>query len=167
MITKKRGFTLIELLVVIAIIGILSSVVVASLNSARVKARDARRVADVKQIQVALELYYDANNTYPAALTALQGSTSGASLATIPADPSGGSYSYVANDAKTAYHIGGNMEQAVGATTLDDADTDSKTTGSPTGWPTTGGIDGTDQAKKCDGTTDSAGFCYDVSNVKI
>ena len=54
----KRGFTLIELLVVIAIIGILASVVLASLNSARKKGRDARRVADIKQVQLALELYF-------------------------------------------------------------------------------------------------------------
>jgi prepilin-type N-terminal cleavage/methylation domain-containing protein len=53
---KSKGFTLIELLVVIAIIGILSSVVLASLNSARAKGRDSRRVSDLKQIanQVAL-----------------------------------------------------------------------------------------------------------------
>jgi len=62
---SQRGFTLIELLVVIAIIGILSSVVLASLNTARTKARDARRVSDIKQLQIALELYYDSNGTYP------------------------------------------------------------------------------------------------------
>ena len=63
--SKKAGFTLIELLVVIAIIGILSSVVLASLNTARAKSRDARRIADLSQIQKALELFYDANRQYP------------------------------------------------------------------------------------------------------
>lgn len=61
----KKGFTLIELLVVIAIIGVLSSVVLASLNSARGKARDARRKQDIVQIQKALELYYDSYGGYP------------------------------------------------------------------------------------------------------
>ncbi len=64
---KERGFTLIELLVVIAIIGILAAVVLVSLNSARQKSRDARRVADIRQIQTALELYYNDNSGYPAA----------------------------------------------------------------------------------------------------
>lgn len=64
-----RGFTLIELLVVIAIIGILASIVLASLNSARRKSRDARRIADIKQIQLALELYADASSQlYPLAV---------------------------------------------------------------------------------------------------
>ena len=62
---NSKGFTLIELLVVIAIIGILSSVVLASLNSARMKARDARRIADFKNVSLALELYYDKYNRYP------------------------------------------------------------------------------------------------------
>lgn len=63
--TNTRGFTLVELLVVISIISLLSSVVLTSVNSARAKARDARRRADVNQVKLALELYYDANNKYP------------------------------------------------------------------------------------------------------
>ncbi|MEK7099414.1 MAG: type II secretion system protein [Patescibacteria group bacterium] len=62
---KKAGFTLIELLVVISIISLLSSVVLTSVNSARVKARDTRRIADLGQIRLALELYFDANGQYP------------------------------------------------------------------------------------------------------
>ena len=61
----KKGFTLIELLVVIAIIGILSSVVLASLSTARQKSRDSKRIADLGQIQLALELFFDANQGYP------------------------------------------------------------------------------------------------------
>lgn len=59
------GFTLIELLIVIAIIGLLSSVVLASLNSARAKSRDAKRRADLRQLSIALEMYFDDNNGYP------------------------------------------------------------------------------------------------------
>lgn len=62
---KRAGFTLVELLVVIAIIGLLGSIVLVSLNSARTKARDARRKADLNQLSLALELYYDSHNGYP------------------------------------------------------------------------------------------------------
>src|SRR5680860_400779 len=61
----NRGFTLIELLVVIAIIGLLSSIVLASLNSARVKARDANRYSDLWNVKLALEMYYDDHGSYP------------------------------------------------------------------------------------------------------
>ena len=64
--SRNHGFTLIELLVVISIISLLSSVVLTSVNSARAKARDARRIVDLKELQKALELYYDSNNAYPA-----------------------------------------------------------------------------------------------------
>lgn len=63
---EPKGFTLIELLVVIAIIGLLSSVVLASLNTARAKGRDARRLSDLQQVQFALELYRSDNGSYPA-----------------------------------------------------------------------------------------------------
>jgi len=63
----KKGFTLIELLVVIAIIGILATIVLVSLNTARQKARDVRRIGDLRQIALALEMYYDDNTAtgYP------------------------------------------------------------------------------------------------------
>jgi prepilin-type N-terminal cleavage/methylation domain-containing protein len=61
----KKGFTLIELLVVIAVIGLLSTIVMVSLNRARAKARDARRLSDLKQAVTALEVYYDAYGAYP------------------------------------------------------------------------------------------------------
>ncbi len=62
---RDRGFTLIELLVVIAIIGTLSSVVLASLGTARAKSRDTKRIAELRSIQTALELYYSTNGQYP------------------------------------------------------------------------------------------------------
>lgn len=61
----EGGFTLIELLVVIAVIGLLASVVLVSLNNARKKARDTKRIADVSQILKAEELYYAQNGSYP------------------------------------------------------------------------------------------------------
>ncbi len=123
----NRGFTLIELLVVIAIIGILSSVVLASLNSARQKGRDARRISDVKQLQLALELNYDAAQTYPLATSTL---VSSGFISTIPNDPQGTGYGYNALTSASAdctttpcpkYLIWANMEgtKPAGAPTVD------------------------------------------------
>jgi len=75
---SKKGFTLIELLVVIAIIGLLSTLAVVSLNNARSKSRDAKRVSDIKQVQTALELYYADQNGYPAGTATEIGSSSAA-----------------------------------------------------------------------------------------
>ena len=70
---NKQGFTLIELLVVIAIIGLLSTLSIVALNQARARARDARRLADVKQIQTALEMYYNDEGGYPATADVVAG----------------------------------------------------------------------------------------------
>jgi prepilin-type N-terminal cleavage/methylation domain-containing protein len=63
-INRSRGFTLIELLVVIAIIGVLSSVVLASLNTARNKGTDAATKANLSAAMPEAELYYDTNGNY-------------------------------------------------------------------------------------------------------
>jgi type IV pilus assembly protein PilA len=75
---SNRGFTLIELLVVIAIIGILSSVVLASLNTARSKAADAAVKSNFNAIGVQAELYYDGASRYNADGTTAISSTGAA-----------------------------------------------------------------------------------------
>ncbi|MEI6378614.1 MAG: FISUMP domain-containing protein [Candidatus Falkowbacteria bacterium] len=87
----NKGFTLIELLVVIVIIGILATLATVALSSARSKARDARRISDMKQLQSALQLYYSNESAYPAIITPgmpLIGPISGQTfMLKIPANP--------------------------------------------------------------------------------
>jgi prepilin-type N-terminal cleavage/methylation domain-containing protein len=104
---SKQGFTLIELLVVVAIIGLLATLSIVALNNARARARDARRVADVKQIQTALELYYNDYGAYPTAIptsgTAISsGTTVYMSQIPTPPQPADGSCA-----AATAYTYSG------------------------------------------------------------
>jgi len=125
---NKKGFTLIELLVVIAIIGLLSTLAVVALGSARAKARDAKRLSDLKQVQTALELYYTDNNAYPTAATStILGSASTACLnsagfaatgctnaymGSVPADPGSNSYAYTSATGAT-YSIAATLESTV------------------------------------------------------
>jgi general secretion pathway protein G len=114
----RKGFTLIELLVVIAIIGLLSTLAVVAMSNARQKARDAKRVSDIKQIQSALDLYATDTNGYPKVAAAVKlgedasgkclnasglttaGCTS-AYMAQIPSNPTPGGASYTYNGAGT------------------------------------------------------------------
>lgn len=103
---KNSGFTLIELLVVIAIIGLLSTVVMTSLNSTRKKGRDTRRVEDISAIRQALEVYYDKYNKYPAASTWESDLASSGAMSVVPKDPQGGSYSYGVDNTQQDYVLG-------------------------------------------------------------
>lgn len=71
--TGRQGFTLIELLVVISVIGILTTLVMANLNAARERARDAQRKSDLRSIQTALRLYYNDVGGYPAGTSTIMG----------------------------------------------------------------------------------------------
>ncbi len=128
----QKGFTLIELLVVIAIIGVLASVVLASLNSARQKSRDARRIADVKELQLALELYYDANSSsYPVGTT-LSGVLNPLYIAAVSTDPqNSGAYPYqgitsagaaCSSGTCSSYVLGATMEAASSTVLNNDID---------------------------------------------
>lgn len=114
--TSRRGFTLIELIVVIAIIGVLLSISLAGIGNARVRSRDARRIADIRTIQSALEMHAvtDPSRSYPpssaAAAVTQKYCTTGTPgktnygvydnecfakyLATTPMDPNGKVYDY-------------------------------------------------------------------------
>jgi general secretion pathway protein G len=122
---NKKGFTLIELLVVIAIIGLLSTLAMVALNSARQKSRDAKRVADIKQIQTALELYYNDNFQYPLGVTSGSPITSDVASTTymtaVPTAPEpsdcevsgGNTYTYIQKDSGASY----TLEYCLGAET--------------------------------------------------
>lgn len=124
----SKGFTLIELLVVVAIIGILSSIVLASLTTARKKGRDARRISDLKQLQLALELYYDSHPTtgYPTTAQYAANLVSEGFIAVVPTDPqTGAAYLYSAHGALTvcsSYHLGSTLEITNNSALSSDAD---------------------------------------------
>jgi len=98
------GFTFVELLVVIAIIAILSTIVIASVSGSRERARDGQRVAELAQIELALEQYRQFNDSFPDSATFDSGVTIGEGgaldsliapfLSSVPNDPRSGTSGY-------------------------------------------------------------------------
>lgn len=126
---RTQGFTLIELLIVVAILGILGSILFVAIGTNPQRdARDSRRISDVNQLQLALELYKNANDAYPTSLAALAPTYIGAA----PQDPKTGvAYSYAYNPATspTNYHLGATLENASNKALCNDADYNSSATG--------------------------------------
>jgi general secretion pathway protein G len=125
----RKGFTLIELLVVISIIAVLSAIVLANFSDARKKSRDAKRLADVAELQLALELFYGKYREFPTALG--NGQLAPAYIASIPVPPAGAGqteYAYVPlGTSCTSYHLGAVLESDNQAFT-EDADATRSTT---------------------------------------
>ncbi len=134
----KCGFTLIELLTVIAIIGILASIVLVSVSGAEAKGRDAKRISDIRTIQLALEEYYSDNGFYPTLLSSLVPTY----LPAMPGDPSyatiactngtqSSCYKYVAigsssnnctgSNVPESYHLGAVLEDSTNIALTQDA----------------------------------------------
>jgi len=120
----KKGFTLIELLVVIAIIGLLSTLSIVALNSARARSRDARRISDVKQMQTALELYYNDVGAYPPSADVSSSIATGSTIymQIVPSSPTpadgdcttlSNPYDYEMTDSGASY----TLQYCLGATT--------------------------------------------------
>jgi len=176
----KKGFTLIELLVVIAIIGILAGIIIPNLAIARQSARDAKRISDIKNIQLSLALYYNDNLHYPCNLTATDSINACAPnftpgyMTTVPTDPvSNNNYPYssyngisincsgVSSSPVVMYHLGAAMEVADGSWKNGDSDwvATSPYTARCTG--STNNFHG--NANQCVGTTAATSdSCYDV-----
>lgn len=136
-----------------------------SLGEARSKARDARRIIDIKIIRLALELYYDANsNSYPSSLKAINTPEFMGEGKTLPADPLDGKQYYYAQCSRDKYHLGVDLEnkdaliydveKETNVPALEkDSDINRLCAGDP--------IKGDDRAS-CDGKLKDR-YCYDVS----
>ncbi|MEK7614309.1 MAG: prepilin-type N-terminal cleavage/methylation domain-containing protein [Patescibacteria group bacterium] len=136
-VVPSRGFTLIELLVVIAIIGILSGIVLVNLRSSQQKARDARRLSDIRSLVTAANTYYSDNKNFPTALSALVPNQ----ISAVPLDPKSTAaapvaYLYAALGSGTdcnGYHLGATLENTGSDSFNNDSDAASAGAGICTG----------------------------------
>jgi len=150
------------------------------MNSARKKSRDARRISDIANIKTALEMYYDANQSYPLTSAALYTVTTGLAptyIPNVPYDPVGTNvaYAYAAQGCGagpatpcTGYHLGAVLEDATNPALKGDAD---KTVATYTATAGTGAFEGTSAATvTCNATAgvaqglaNATEVCYDVT----
>ncbi len=84
---QNKGFSLIELMVSIAIIAILTALIIVNIASSRAKARDAKRISDIAQIQLALEQYFTKNGFYPKSVDNYVNDIYSEYISTQPKDP--------------------------------------------------------------------------------
>ncbi len=123
----KKGFTLVEILVVIAIIAIMAAVVLPSIDKVRARSRDTKRIADINQLRLALEHYFNIYNRYPVNINVtsandatLNGATTlflgNGILTATPKDSNGNNYLYASycttpTGNPRGYHLGAVLEQ--------------------------------------------------------
>lgn len=128
---KNKGFTLIEMLVVITVIGLLAALILVGLSSFRTRGRDTRRIADLKEVQNGLEVYYMKNGVYPDVgsweelETALRGAGAGNSIPRDPVNTDPYLYRYCTNG--QSYVLGAQLEDAGANQKLLDGDIDDAT----------------------------------------
>lgn len=173
-LNKQKGFTLLELLVVIGIIGLLASILVVNLTGARKRARDTKRVADIRSLQTAIEDYYGKEGKYPTLLSDL---VTGQQIPMWPLDPLAASgttctgnsemcYYYASYTPSGAvgpqsYHIGTSLEDTTSLLLNQDRDCISTTGAScPFNAAYTNPFSGADSAS-CSGVAGRA--CYDIA----
>jgi prepilin-type N-terminal cleavage/methylation domain-containing protein len=175
----NRAFTLIELLVVVAIISILTALILPNFSTAKARSRDGKRVSDISQLKLGLELFAEnCAGQYPASLTATCPSNSAITVASylsgsqLPKDPSnGGNYYYVPLTVTggtvgvcNGYHLGALTE--LGATSLS-GDTGPAYATVPgygvCSLAVTGTLDFKGNSGFCN-TSGSNNMCYDVTN---
>lgn len=171
---KEKGFTLLELLVVIGIIGLLASILVVNLTGARKRARDTKRVADVRNLQTAAEDYYGKNGMYPTVLTNL---VTGGNISIWPIDPLApagttctansdlcywyGYHTPAGASGPQSYHLGASLEDSGSPLMNQDRDCNSTSgTNCPYVAAYTAGFNGVDTVG-CGGIVNR--YCYDIA----